>query len=75
MPAYDMSLWDFLKCISTQPKHANQVEDFFPLSDRIDMAKRICDGLLYMNNIQCVAHRDIKPRPVSEIFCQTDTIC
>ena len=67
MPAYDMSLWDFLKYISTQPKHENQVEDFFPLSDRIDMAKRICDGLLHMND-KCVAHRDIKPRPVSGIF-------
>ena len=58
MPAYDISLWDFLKYASTQEN------DFFPLSQRIEMAKRICDGLVYLNKVKSVAHRDIKPRSV-----------
>ena len=62
MPAYDVSLWDFLKYASTQTKQQDQEGEFFPLSDRIEMAKRICDGLLHMNKEKSVAHRDIKLR-------------
>ena len=65
MPVYDISLWDFLKYAS---KQTNQDEDFFPLSDRIEMTKRICDGLLYMNSEKSVAHRDIKLRSVFTMF-------
>ena len=61
MPKYDYSLLDFLKYASTQE------EDFFPLSERIQMTKRICDGLLYMNQVMYTPHRDIKPRSVYQI--------
>ena len=67
MPVYDISLWDFLKYASKQTKQRNQ-EEFFPLSERIEMTKRICDGLLYMNSEKSVAHRDIKLRSVFTIF-------
>ena len=67
MPAYDVSLWDFLKFASTQ-KQENQGEEFFPLSERIEMTKRICDGLLHMNKEKSVAHRDIKLRFDFKIF-------
>ena len=67
MPLYDFSLWDFLRYASTQKKQTNQ-EEFFPLSERIEMTKRICDGLLYMNNEKSVAHRDIKLRTVFTLF-------
>ena len=63
MPAYDVSLWDFLKYASTQTE-ADQTEEFFPLSQRIEMTKRICEGLLHMNMEKGVAHRDIKLRLV-----------
>ena len=69
MPVYDVSLRDFLKFASTQTKQQDQDEEFFPLSERIEMTKRICDGLLYMNKEKNVAHRDIKPRSVSTIIC------
>ena len=69
MPVYDVSLRDFLKFASTQTKQQDQEEEFFPLSERIEMTKRICDGLLYMNKEKNVAHRDIKPRSVSTIIC------
>ena len=62
MPAYDVSLWDFLKYASTQ-KLANPNKEFFPLTERIEMTKRICDGLLHMNVKKNVAHRNIKLRP------------
>ena len=62
MPEYDYSLADFLKYASTQN------EEFFPLSERIQMTKRICDGLLYMNKVMYTAHRDVKPRPVYQIL-------
>ena len=67
MPVYDVSLWDFLKYASTQTKQKDQDGEFFPLSERIEMTKRICDGLLYMNEKQ-VAHRDIKLRFVVKMF-------
>ena len=63
MPAYDVSLWDFLKYASTQTE-ADKTEEFFPLSQRIEMTKRICEGLLHMNMEKGVAHRDIKLRLV-----------
>ena len=66
MPAYDVSLWDFLKYASTQTKKSDEIEEFFPLSQRIEMTQRICDGLLHMNREKGVAHRDIKLRPVSK---------
>ena len=69
MPAYDVSLWDFLKFASTQKKQQDQDEEFFPLSERIEMTKRICDGLLHMNKEKSVAHRDIKLRSIFTIFC------
>ena len=37
MPAYDVSLWDFLKYASTQTKQKDQDGEFFPLSERIEM--------------------------------------
>ena len=68
MPAYDVSLWDFLKYASTQTKQEDQDGEFFPLSERIEMTKRICDGLLHMNKEKSVAHRDIKLRSVFTMF-------
>ena len=59
MPAYDISLWDFLKYASHEQ---NECEEFFPLKDRLEMSLRICDGLLHMNCKKDVAHRDIKLR-------------
>ena len=66
MPAYDVSLWDFLKYASTQ-NQGDLKEEFFPLSERFEMSKRICDGLLHMNRDKSVAHRDIKLRPGLQI--------
>ena len=66
MPGYDLSLWDFLKYASTQ-KPGKLKEDVFPLNERIEMTKRICDGLLYMNKMG-TPHRDIKPRSVHKIL-------
>ena len=63
MPKYDVSLWDFLKYASKQTKQS-QKEDFFPLTERLEMTKRICSGLLHMNQEHSVAHRDIKLRIV-----------
>ena len=68
MPAYDVSLWDFLKYASTQTKQENHDGEFFPLSERIEMTRRICDGLLHMNKEKSVAHRDIKLRSIFTIF-------
>ena len=65
MPAYDVSLWDFLKYASKQ-QHANLKEEIFPLADRIEMTKRICDGLIYLNRERNMPHRDIKPRSVCQ---------
>ena len=65
MPAYDVSLSDFLQYAQTNKKQKDQVEEFFPLLERIEMTKRICDGLLYMNKEKSIAHRDIKLRMVS----------
>ena len=67
MPAYDVTLSDFLKYASRQ-KQMNPNQEFFPLSERIEMSKRICDGLLYMNNKMEIPHRDIKPRPVYQVL-------
>ena len=62
MPAYDISLWDYLK-YAAHVKSANVGEaGFFSLKDRLEMSMRICDGLLYMNCDKKVAHRDIKLR-------------
>ena len=61
MPKYDISLWDLLKYATTM-KRENQIENLFPLSERIEMTKRICDALRYMNNTCNCAHRDLKPR-------------
>ena len=60
MPIYDVTLWDFLKFASDKNTSQNK-SDFFPLIDRIEMALRICDGLIYLNTQWNVAHRDIKP--------------
>ena len=59
---YDVSLWEFLKYASTQ-KQGELNEEFFPFTERLEMTKRICDGLLHMNMENNVAHRDIKLRP------------
>ena len=59
MPAYDVSLWDFLRYASRQ-QQTSQNEEIFPLKERIEMTKRICDGLIYLNGSK--PHRDIKPR-------------
>ena len=66
MPAYDLTLWDFLKYASIQ-QQSNLKEDLFPLNERVEMTKRICDGLLYMNEKMGIPHRDIKPRSVCNI--------
>ena len=66
MPAYDISLWEFLKYATTM-KRENQIENLFPLSERIEMTKRICDALRYMNKCDC-AHRDLKPRFAFKLF-------
>ena len=67
MPAYDVSLWDFLKYASTQKQGVSSPEEFFPLTERLEMTERICDGLLHMNMEKNVAHRDIKLRPGLQI--------
>ena len=67
MPAYDVSLWDFLKYASKQ-QIANPKEEIFPLTERIEMTKRICDGLVYLNRERNMPHRDIKPRSVCQIY-------
>ena len=63
MPAYDISLWDFLKYTSHVKKQTNGT-DLFPLKERLEMSRRICDGLLQMNTQYNTAHRDIKLRLV-----------
>ena len=68
MPAYDISLRDFLQYTSRQINQQDQNEEFYPLSERIEMTKRICDGLLFMNREKSVAHRDIKLRSVFTMF-------
>ena len=64
MPSYDVSLRDFLKHATKQ-----ETQDFFPLSERMEMTRRICDGLMYINK-QNVAHRDLKLGIVFEKFNQ-----
>ena len=57
MPYYDASAWDYLKYAATQPS------DFFPIQSRMEMTRRILDGIIYMHeNDTC--HRDIKLRLV-----------
>ena len=63
MPAYDISLWDFLK-YAAGVRNESGSEEFFPLEKRLEMSLRICDGLLHMNCKKDVAHRDIKLRLV-----------
>ena len=70
MPAYDISLWDFLKYTSQVKKEENDKE-LFPLKERLEMSRRICDGLLHMNTQYNTAHRDIKIRLVLKLT----TIC
>ena len=64
MPAYDISLWDYLKYAAHVKSEITGTDDFFSLKDRMEMSLRICDGLLYMNCDKDVAHRDIKLRSV-----------
>ena len=63
MPAYDISLWDFLKYTSQVKKEENDKE-LFALKERLEMSRRICDGLFHMNTQYNTAHRDIKIRLV-----------
>ena len=57
MPYYDASAWDYLKYAATQPS------EFFPIQSRMEMTKRILEGIIYMHkNDTC--HRDIKLRRV-----------
>ena len=63
MPAYDISLWDFLKYTSQVQKEEKDKE-LFPLKERLEMSRRICDGLFHMNTQYNTAHRDIKIRLV-----------
>ena len=67
MPAYDISLWDFLKYAAGVRNEQSGSEEFFPLKERLEMTLRICDGLLHMNCKKDVAHRDIKLRLVFPI--------
>ena len=64
MPVYDLSLRDFLQIASRQL--TNDQKDVFPLADRFEMLKQICNGLMYMNK-KHRAHRDIKSRKVFKI--------
>ena len=64
MPVYDLSLRDFLQIASKQ--NQEDQNDFFPFEDRVEMLKRICSGLMYMNT-KFRAHRDIKARKISKI--------
>ena len=64
MPAYDISLWDYLKYAAHVETEKTREGGFFKLKDRLEMSLRICDGLLYMNIDKKVAHRDIKLRSV-----------
>ena len=58
MPYYDASAWDYLKYAATQPS------EFFPIQSRMEMTKRILEGVIYMHaNDTC--HRDIK---LSRVF-------
>ena len=66
MPAYDISLWDFLKYTS-RVKKENGTE-LFPLKERLKMSRRICDGLYHMNTEYNIAHRDIKIRLVLKLI-------
>ena len=66
MPAYDISLWDFLKYTSRMKKVENGTE-LFPLKERLKMSRRICDGLYHMNTEYGTAHRDIKIRFALEL--------
>ena len=61
MPVYDLSLRDFLQIASRQ--RAKDQKDVFPLAERVEMLKQICNGLMYMNKKRR-AHRDIKSRKV-----------
>ena len=66
MPAYDLSLWDFLEYTSQVKKVENGTE-LFPLKERLKMSRRICDGLYHMNTEYNTAHRDIKIRFALEL--------
>ena len=70
MPAYDISLWDFLKYTSHVKKEGKGTE-LFSLKERLEMSRRICDGLFHMNTQYNTAHRDIKIRLVLKLT----TIC
>ena len=67
MPAYDISLWDFLKYTSFHGKKEENDKELFPLKERLEMSRRICDGLLHMNTQYNTAHRDIKIRLVLKL--------
>ena len=67
MPAYDISLWDFLKYTSRMKKVENGTE-LFPLKERLEMSRRICVGLFHMNTEYNTAHRDIKIRLVLKLI-------
>ena len=67
MPAYDISLWDFLKYTSRMKKVENGTE-LFPLKERLEMSRRICVGLSHMNTEYNTAHRDIKIRLVLKLI-------
>ena len=64
MPAYDISLWDYLKYAAHVGSEKTGEAEFFKLKDRLKMSLRVCDGLMYMNIDKKVAHRDIKLRSV-----------
>ena len=64
MPVYDCSLWDYLEYNSNIKKEQSEIDDIFPLKDRLEMSLRILDGLLCLNCENWVAHRDIKLRSV-----------
>ena len=65
MPAYDISLWDFLKYTSQVSKDSGT--ELFSMKERLEMSRRICDGLLHMNTQYNTAHRDIKIRLVLKL--------
>ena len=67
MPVYDLTLRDFLK-YATAPDKENEdnynskQNNLFPFGERIEVLKRIHDGLLFMNKTLAKPHRDLKPR-------------
>ena len=67
MPVYDLTLRDFLKYVTTPDKESednsnSKQTNLFSFDERIEVLKRIHDGLVFMNKTLAKPHRDLKPR-------------